>query len=312
MRVLLAIILIHFSLNTHASAEDVIVLPLNDWPSQRLLSKIVGDKIEQLGYSVEYLPISSVNQMGALRKGLVHLQVELWQSYDEGHFGKAVKAGYIEDLGLHTAIGREEWWYPEYVEQLCPELPKWQALKKCAGLFSDDNKADKGIYYAGPWKSRDAALIRALGMNFSIERLSNAEQLWQKLRQAIKSKQAIVLLNWSPNWIDVRIKGHFIEFPVFEKACEQDPNWGINKKMLYDCGNPRVTLIKKAAWPGVKHKWPCVYQLMKKIDFTNEMIAQASALLSVDRKTEQEAKNIWLSKYGELSKGWLTFTCPQT
>jgi glycine betaine/proline transport system substrate-binding protein len=311
VRVLLHIILLFISFKATALVKEPIVLPLHDWPSQRLLSKIVGDKIEQLGYPVEYLPISSVNQLGALRKGIVHLQVEMWQTYNDGELSQAINKGYIEDLGLHRAYGREDWWYPDYVQQLCPELPDWKALKKCSALFSDGSHGGKGVYYTGPWNYRDADMIRSLGLNFAIERLANAEQLWLKLYQAEKDKKAIVLLHWSPNWIDMRIKGHFIEFPHFEKGCEKDPTWGVNKNMLYDCGNPKMTQIKKAAWPGVKQKWPCVYQLMKKISFTTEMISQASILLGIEQKDEREAKAIWLEKYGEHSQEWLNFTCPK-
>jgi len=312
VRALLFALLLLLTFRTHSFVQDPIVLPLNDWPSQRLLSKIVGDKIEQLGYPVEYLPISSINQIGALRKGVVHLQVEMWQTYDDGELSQAINKGYIEDLGLHRANGREDWWYPDYVEQLCPELPDWKALKKCSALFSDDSHGNKGVYYTGPWNYRDAAMIRSLKLNFTIERLANAEQLWQKLYQAEKDKKAIVLLHWSPNWIDMHIKGHFIEFPNFEKGCEKDPAWGVNKDMLFDCGNPKMTLIKKAAWPGVKQKWPCVFQLMKKVNFSTDMISQASALLGIDQKDEQEAKAIWLEKYGEQSKAWLNYTCPKS
>lgn len=148
MRVLPLVLVIICSLSTLSSMalkDQAIVLPLNDWPSQRLLSKIVGSKIEQLGYPVEYLPINSINQMAALRKGLVHLQVKVWQTYDDGAFIKAVKKGLIEDIGQHTAVGREDLWYPDYVEELCPGLPAWQALRKCASIFSGTNQSNKGI-----------------------------------------------------------------------------------------------------------------------------------------------------------------------
>ncbi len=217
MRAFLFVLFFILTFRAHSFVQDPIVLPLNDWPSQRLLSKIVGDKIEQLGYPVEYLPISSTNQMVALRKGFIHIQVETWQTYGDGEFSKAVSEGYIEDLGLHTAFGREDWWYPDYVEKLCPGLPDWRALKKCSELFSDDKHGSKGVYYTGPWNYRDAAMIRSLGLNFTIERLENAEQLWQTLYQADKDKRAIILLHWSPNWVDTRVKGQFVDFPEFEK-----------------------------------------------------------------------------------------------
>jgi len=309
LSLLLSLLLIT-ALEAMATKEKAIVFPLNDWPSQRLLSKLVGAKIEQLGYPVEYLAINSVNQIGALKKGLVHVQLEVWQTYADGNFIKAVNQGHVEDLGRHSAFGREDWWYPDYVEALCPGLPDWQALKKCSKIFSNGRDDGKGIYYTGPWNYRDAALIRSLNLNFTIERLDNAEQLWQKLSHAKKSNQAIVLLHWSPNWVDVHIKGHFVEFPDYDKACEQDPAWGVNQEMLYDCGNPKVTLIKKAVWPGVKKQWPCIYQLIKRVNFTTEMISQASALSSDENKNEQQAMEAWLAIYGEQNKAWLGFTCP--
>ena len=294
MRFILILILITFSSKILPSSNE---------------TKIVGEKIKQLGYEVDYLPINSLDQLGALRQGIVHFQIEMWQSHDDGSFMQAVNKGFVEDMGLHRAIGREDWWYPAYVEDACPGLPDWQALKACSKLFSPSDKSNKGTYYTGPWNYRDADLIRALDLNFTITRLKNAKQIWQKLNQAQALKQPIVLLNWTPNWIDVRIKGHFIDFPDFEKACEKDPAWGINKEIAFDCGNPKITLIKKAAWPGLKHQSPCIYQLLKKINFTTDMIAEASALFGTEENTEQQAIEKWLEKFASQNSDWLSFTC---
>jgi glycine betaine/proline transport system substrate-binding protein len=54
--------------------EKKVVIPLNNWTSQRVLSKVVGTLIQQLGEKVEYQNISAADQWGALRKGLVHLK----------------------------------------------------------------------------------------------------------------------------------------------------------------------------------------------------------------------------------------------
>jgi len=304
-------LLLFFIFQAKSFTEEAVVLPLNHWSSQQLLTKIVGKKIEQLGYNVEYLPMSSTLELGALRKGLIHLQVEAWQSHEDGPFMTAVNKGYIEDMGLHSATGREDWWYPAYVKEMCPGLPKWQALKKCSAIFAREGSGSKGVYYSGPWNYRDAELVRASGLNFTIERFEKAQQLWQKLRAAQQKKQPIILLNWQPNWIFVRIEGEFVEFPEYERACEQDPAWGVNKEMAFDCGNPKVTLIKKSAWPGLKLKWPCVYQLLKRVNFSTEMIAEASALNGAEKKPEQQAISAWVAKFGQQSQDWLNFTCPK-
>jgi len=309
LRILFCIIISLIPIKLYASEEDTIVLPLNDWGSQRILTKLVGNKIKQLGYQVEYLPITSTLQLGALRKGVVHLQIELWQSHDDGDYFQAFAKGFIDDLGTHQAFGREDWWYPTYVEQYCPGLPNWQALKDCSAIFASETSQHKGVFYTGPWNYRDADLIRALELNFAIERLENAEQIWRRLQLAYEKKQPIIILNWTPNWLDVRVEGRFIEFPAYEKDCEKDPAWGVNKNMLYDCGNPKVTLIKKAAWPGLKDRWPCIYQLVKKINFTSEMIAQASSLSGPESQFQQVVMDEWLNKFKEENQPWLDHQC---
>jgi len=122
------------------------------------------------------------------------------------------------------------------------------------------------------------------------------------------------LLNWTPNGHVVNIKGKFVEFPSFDESCEKDPRWGVNKNMLHDCGNPKVTYIKKAVWPGFKKQWPCVYQLIKKINFTTEMISGASSFSKraseTTQKAEQNAIKAWLVKFGQQSQDWLDFRCP--
>jgi glycine betaine/proline transport system substrate-binding protein len=289
--------------------DKKVVIPLNNWTSQRVLSRVVGTLIQQLGEKVEYQNISAENQWGALRKGLVHLQVEIWQASMSKDFNKMVKYNYIEEIGTHSAIGREDWWYPEYVEKACQGLPSWQAMNACSHLFSNDSTNGKGVYYTGLWDFGDADIIRALNLKFTITRLSDDKSIWDILKAAVREKRSIVLLNWTPNWTDVRIKGKFINFPTYTSECESDPSWGINKNLVKDCGNPKNGWIKKAAWTGLKDQWPCVYQLMKNIDFNNEMIAEASALVIADGHSEDKAAKIWMKRYKKNIASWHNSSC---
>jgi glycine betaine/proline transport system substrate-binding protein len=89
-------------LNASFAADDVIVLPLNAWGSQRVLTKAVAKKINMLGYQVEFINISSTDQWGALRKGIIHLQVEVWKSNEISPFMEAVSNKHIVDVGEHS------------------------------------------------------------------------------------------------------------------------------------------------------------------------------------------------------------------
>jgi len=286
-----------------------IIIPLNNWTSQRVLSKVVGNLIQQQGEKVEYLNISATDQWGALRKGLIHLQIEIWQASMGSYFNEMIENNYVEDVGTHSAIGREEWWYPEYIEKECKGLPDWQAMNACSYLFSHNSINGKGIYYTGLWDFGDADIIRALKLNFTITRLPDDKALWKILKTAVAEKRPIILLNWSPNWTDLRIKGKFVNFPTYTQECESDPLWGINKTLVKDCGNPTNGWIKKAVWTGLEKQWPCVYQLMKEIDLNSEMIAEASALVIADGYSEDMAAQVWMKKYSNHIAAWLNSSC---
>ncbi|WP_440873701.1 ABC transporter substrate-binding protein [Thalassotalea sp. PLHSN55] len=306
---LIIIALIMFDVQAKSVADSTIVLPFNGWVSQRILTKIVGNKISELGYKVEYLPINSIDQIGALRTGLVHLQIETWQNEGDGNIQIAIDKGLIEDLGTHSAIGREEWWYPKFVEKLCPGLPNWQALNACAEIFSNQTEPTKGVFYTGPWNHRDPELVRSLDLNFSLVRLKNERELWEKFIASLNKKQPIVMLNWTPSWIFQHFDGSFVEFPPFEEACKTSPRWGINKTMTHDCGNPRATKIKKVAWPGLKNNFPCIYQLIQRVNFTSAMIAEATLLYGVNKRTEQQAIDFWMKEFSAQSSDWLEYQC---
>jgi glycine betaine/proline transport system substrate-binding protein len=214
----------------------------------------------------------------------------------------------IVDLGSHSAKAIEDWWYPNYVATWCPGLPDWQALNNCSALFAQDSNP-KGTYYTGPWVYRDPDLIRSLDLNFTIVRLADDQSLWEKLDAASAAKKPIIMLNWSPNWTDVRVPGQFVKFPVYNDDCEAVASWGVNPNQLYDCGNKRDAWIKKFAWSGLKKKHPCVQSFIQQISLTNEMIAEAAALVDYDKLTEEKSVERWLAKYALEIAQWSDTPC---
>lgn len=286
-------------------AADTIKLPLNNWASQNVLSKSIGNLLQEQGLEVEYIKIRSDKQWGALARGKLHFQVEVWSPSMADAFSQYPK---VLDAGTHTVKVREDWWYPSWVESMCPGLPDWQALNKCAQLFSS-NGSDLGTFYTGPWDYEDHFLIRALKLNFRIERVKTDQELWQLLKQAKTTRQPILLLNWSPNWTDSEIKGSFVEFPAHSTECETDPAYGVNKEMTHDCGNPQRGWLKKAKWDGLSVAYPCVDAFVEQINFTTEMVARASVLGSNKDLTLTQAADLWLEEFGAEARKWLPEKC---
>ena len=258
---------------------------------------------------MKYVQSKTNGQWRKLKYGLAHIQVEVWEGTMADKFEQLLKSKSIVSGGTHNAKTREEWWYPAYVEEVCPGLPDWKALKKCASLFADAQTAPKGKYVGGPWEKPDAARIRALKLGFKVVSVKTGDGLWVELEKAAKVKKPIVLFNWTPNWVEAKYEGKFIEFPDYDPRCESEAKWGFSKKYTWDCGNPKGGWLKKAAWKNVETKWPCAFKILKNMNFSNAQISQASALVDAKKMTYAKAADEWMKSNAKVVKSWVPDNC---
>ena len=288
-------------------SDDPIIIPTHNWSSQIVMSHVVGKLLEKQGYNVEYTPTDSQAVYESVRLGDVTLELEVWEGAFGPAFEEALSKGGIIDVGDHNAVTREEWWYPAYVEELCPGLPDWQALNKCAEMFATPETSPKGRFLAGPvdWLKNDQERVDALGMDFVVVNAGSASALWAELASASQRNAPIVLFNWTPNFIEAIHDGKFIEFPEYGDGCKEDPAWGPNKEMTYDCGNPADGYLKKAAWDGMEGKWPGAYRILERLSFTNPQIAKMAALVDVDEYEPEEAAEVWIEENESVWQSWL-------
>lgn len=298
-----------FILPSVSQSQEPIKIITNNWTSQIVLSQISGNIFKTMGFEINYIPSSTSDQWGALAHGAAHVQVEVWEGTMSDQFNRLVSAGSIIDAGSHQATTREDWWYPKYVESLCPGLPDWQALKACSAIFQRPNSQGKGVYFAGPWEKPDEARIRALELDLEVRVLAKGDDLWVELKKAFATKTPILLFNWTPNWVESRYQGAFIEFPQYNLACETDPSWGVNKQFLYDCGNPKGGWLKKAAALNFKNEYHCAFETLKNINFNNQQIASLAALVDVDQLSYQAAAIQWQESNTQLWKSWIPKGC---
>ncbi len=297
---------------SHASAEvpestDPIKIVINNWTSQLVLARISGSLLEKIGYNVEYKTAETQLQYTAMGNGYMHFQVEVWEGTMKVPFEKQVATERMIDAGTHDAVTREEWWYPLYVEEVCPGLPNWEALNDCAAKLATPETAPKGRYLAGPvdWEKPDEERVEALGLNIEVVNAKEASELWAELDAAVQRKKPIILFNWTPNWVEARYDGRFIDFPDHHPACETDPIWGINPDTTFDCGNPKQGWLKKGVWAGLEKKWPCAFELIKSINFTNAQIGEAAAMVDVDGTTPENAAKQWIEGNKEVWEAWI-------
>ena len=289
-----------------ADSTDPIKIITNNWTSQLVLSNVVGLVLQAQGLNIEYKSSDTQLQYTALAAGDMDFQVEVWEGSQAESFNKAVEGGAI-DLGAHEAVTREDWWYPSYMNEMCPGLPDWKALDACAAKLATAETDGKGRFVGPPadWGKHYSERIQALKMNFQEVPVGQAATLWAELQAAYDRKEPVVLFNWTPNFIEAKFEGQFVEFPTYEAACFSDPKWGSNPDAIYDCGAPAKGYLKKAGSKQLAEKWPAATEILKKVNFTNPQIAAAAAMVDVDGMTPEDAAKKWVAENEAVWKAWL-------
>lgn len=290
-----------------AESDDPIKIPHHNWSSQIVGAYIVGKVLGEAGYNVEYISSDSQVVYTSMCEGDIDLVHEVWEGAFGVAFEKVVDEGCVIDAATHDAKTREEWWYPSYVEEQCPGLPDWQALNACAEKFSTAETSPKGRFLGGPvdWLKHDAERVEGLGMDFEVVNAGSAAALWAELDAASQRNEPIVLFNWTPNFIEAVYDGKFIEFPEYGEGCKDDPSWGTNPDMTYDCGNPKDGYLKIGVWQGMPEKWPNAYKIVQQINFTNGEIAEMAKLADIDGMEPEEAADKWLAENEGKWRAWI-------
>jgi glycine betaine/proline transport system substrate-binding protein len=66
-------------IETKEEKDKPIRIITNNWISQVVLSQVTERIFQKMGYLVEYVPLPTTDQWGALAHGLAHVQAEVWQ-----------------------------------------------------------------------------------------------------------------------------------------------------------------------------------------------------------------------------------------
>lgn len=290
-----------------ADSSDPIIIPIHNWSSQIVMSNVVGNMLEDMGNSVEYITTDSQAVYESVRLGDVTFELEVWEGAFGASFRAALEKGGLHDAGDHDAVTREDWWYPMWTKDSCPGLPDWKALNACADVFKTAETGDKGRYLDGPvdWLKHGKERAEALGLDFVVINAGSAAALWAEIAAAEKDRKPVLVFNWTPNFAEAVWPGEFVEFPVWEDGCDKDPAKGPNPNALYDCGNPATGYLKKAAWDGMKGKWPGAYCLLTKVSFTNPQIAEMAKLVDTDELEAEDAAVEWLEANESVWKPWV-------
>jgi glycine betaine/proline transport system substrate-binding protein len=288
-------------------SSDPILLSVNDWTGVFVSSHIMGGILESMGYNVEYRQVDYFGQWPALKTGDLTASMEIWGTTAGQVLKKELATGKVVDLGETGMNAIEEWWYPLYAKDKCPELPDWRALLKedCAASFATVETSPKGRYVGGPagWGGFDEERIEALGLPFVAQHPGSDTAMFAELEAAYQRKTPIILWVWSPHWAPSKYDGEWVEFPKYTDACYEDPGWGMNPNQKYDCGKPRGW-IKKVAWAEGEKKWPCAYEAMRKYTMDDATMSSLISKVDLDGETIEGVAKEWVDNNKSVWGPW--------
>ncbi len=288
-------------------SDRTIRLTLNDWTGQNLTTNLMGRVLEEMGYSVEYVPADYIAQFTGLAAGDLHVAMEIWETTARDQLEQAVAQGDVVDLGETGMHAIEEWWYPSYVKDLCPGLPDWEALRECADVFATPETQPEGRYLGGPvtWGGYDEERIEALDLPFEVIHAGTDAALFAEIRSAYQREAPIIAWVYSPHWAPIQFDGEWVEFPEYTQECYEDPSWGINPDMAYDCGKPQGW-IKKAGWPGLEAEWPAAYEAISNFTIDNETIGEMIGQVDLDGMPLDMVADQWIAENEDVWSAWIS------
>ncbi|MGB3278177.1 MAG: ABC transporter substrate-binding protein [Pseudorhodobacter sp.] len=289
-------------------SDDPIKLTLHDWTGQLITTQIMGEVLQKAGYNVEYVQADYLAQFAGLETGDLAVAMEMWETTGRDAMDAATATGKVENFGPTGMKAKEEWWYPSYMKELCPGLPNWEALKDpaCAEAFSTAETAPKGRYLGGPvtWGGFDDERVEALDLPFEVIHAGTDAALFAELESAYQRKAPILLWIYAPHWAPAKYEGEWVEFPEYTAECYNDPAWGINPDMAYDCGKP-FGEIWKVGWAGVKDKWPGAYQAILAFNIENAEMGAMITEVDLNGKTVEAVTEEWMAANEGRWKSWI-------
>ena len=194
--------------------------------------------------------------------------MEIWETTGKDALDEALaETGNVVDLGETGMEAKEEWWYPDYVKEECPGLPDWKALNELRrAVRRARDAARRAAISAAP--SPGAASTRSASRRSACTSRSSTPAPTPRCSPSC-SRPTSARRRSSPGSTRrtgrrSKYKGEWVEFPEYEHACYDDPTWGTNPDMAYDCGKPHGW-IKAVGWAGGEEKWPAAYEAIRKL-----------------------------------------------
>ena len=132
----------------------------------------------------------------------------------------------------------------------------------------------------------------------------NDSALNAEIKSAYERKAPVMAWVYAPNWTMSVYKGEWINFPDYTPDCYNDPKWGTNPDLAYDCGKPHGP-VKKLGSNDFATKWPKAFAMVGKYKMDNDTIGALAKKVDIDKRSVEDVAAEWVKANEATWKKWL-------
>ncbi len=279
------------------AVDEPIKLAINEWTGQHVSTHVAGEMLKAAGYQVEYTTAGYMNMYQAMSDGEIHGAMEIWSSNVSDDYAAKVEAGGVTELGDLGLDAKEGIAYPAHVAEICPGLPAWEALQECAQNFATAETLPMGrlVDYPADWGTPGADRMTGFALPFKAVPAGSEGALIAELRASTEKKTPLLITFWQPHWAMSAYDVQFVELPVGNDECFNDPAWGSNPDATHDC-DFAPSRIFKAGWSGMEEKWPAAYEILTNYQLDVADQQPMMGAVDVDGKSVEDVVAAWMSE----------------
>jgi glycine betaine/proline transport system substrate-binding protein len=128
--------------------------------------------------------------------------------------------------------------------------------------------------------------------------------LFAELESAYQRQAPVLLWVYTPHWAPIKYEGEWVEFPSYTPECYDDPAWGGNPDMAYDCGKPRGP-IWKVSWSGARDKWPGAVKAIEAFTVSNEEMGAMIVEVDLEGGKVEDVVAKWITDNEDRWSKWI-------
>jgi len=290
-----------------ADTNEPISIATIDSSDADFIAYVYGGILEKLGYNTKYVRVDYTALIPAVETSDVDVATSIWDTTSWPAVSSAVNGGTAVNYGSTGVSVKEGWWYPKYMEEICPGLPDYKALNSeaCVAALATAETSPKGRYVDAPadWETDAVKRIKGLELNYESINSGSIVAMIATVRSAVKRKEPVLSWGYVPHWFFDETPGGFVTLPPVSDGCLEDPSVGPNPNETYDCGFS-VGFVWKVASKGFSKKSPEAARILHLLQMTRSDVAAATGKIENGGIDAAVVAGEWIAAHEAVWRSW--------